>query len=168
MITTVFVIYLAFGEFCYFIYGDALNTPLITSNLPASSPVSWIIKILFTINLIFSYPLILYPANIIIESYVFSKLQFSIMRKWLKNLYRTVMVAFTVVIALLLGNKLGSFLAFLGAFACTPIAFTLPTLFHYKLCAETKCEKILDLTLLVISLIIMVFCTGFSIYAWNK
>lgn len=32
--TTVFVLYTAFGEFCYFVYGKSLVLPLITSYLP--------------------------------------------------------------------------------------------------------------------------------------
>ena len=167
VITTVFILYLAFGLFCFFVYGSALATPLITSNLPPTNPVSWVIKILFCFNLIFSYPLVIYPANMIIESYLFGKMPFSTFRKWLKNLYRTIMVGFTVIIALLLGNALGSFLALLGAFSCTPIAFTLPALFHYKLVAKTGLARTVDLLLIIVSLFIMIFCSAFSIYTWN-
>ena len=74
----------------------------------------------------------------IIEGYLFGHMPKSPKRQWSKNAYRTVMVAFTVVVAELLGDNLGQFLSLLGAFCCTPVAFTLPTLFHYKLCAKTK------------------------------
>jgi proton-coupled amino acid transporter len=84
-----------------------------------------------------------------------------------KNIYRASIVAFTVVISLLMGDTLDKFLSLLGAVACTPIAFTLPTLFHYKLCAKTKSERIIDLIIIGVSLFIMVFCSAFTLITWN-
>jgi proton-coupled amino acid transporter len=63
VLTTVFLLYTFFGEFCYIIYGSAITKPLITSNLPEGDPVVSIIKVLFCINLFFTYPLVIYPAN---------------------------------------------------------------------------------------------------------
>jgi len=75
VLTTVFVTYLGFGEICYLIYGNLVaHEPLITSIIGNSNPVVWVIKILFSINLFFTYPLIIHPANIIIESYLFGKM----------------------------------------------------------------------------------------------
>ena len=71
VLTTVLVVYCFFGEYCLFVYGDLLNDPIITANLPPSSVFVWIIKIGFCFNLIFTYPLVIYPANMIIESYVY-------------------------------------------------------------------------------------------------
>lgn len=76
------------------------------------------------------------------------------------------MVAFTIVLALSLGDSLNQFLSLLGSLACTPIAFTLPALFHYKLCAETRKDKIIDFVIIGISLFIFVFCSAFNIYSW--
>ena len=78
------------------------------------------------------------------------------------------MVIFTIIFSLWMGPMLDQFLSLLGGLACTPIAFTLPTLFHYKLCAETKRQKIIDISIIILSLIIMVFCTGFCLYHWHK
>ena len=50
------LLYVSFGEYCLFIYGDLLATPLITDNLP-QNVVVYIIKIFFSINLVFTYPL---------------------------------------------------------------------------------------------------------------
>jgi proton-coupled amino acid transporter len=166
--TTVFVGYAAFGEFCYFVYGNKITTPLITENLPPGNAFASVIKVLFCINLVFTYPLVLYPANIIIEGYLFGHMPKSKKRQWSKNVYRGLMVAFTIVVAVLLGESLDKFLALLGAVGCTPIAFTLPAFFHYKLVAKTKKEKNIDIALIVISLLIMIFCTGFCIATWNK
>jgi solute carrier family 36 (proton-coupled amino acid transporter) len=70
VLVTVMVLYVSFGQFCLFVYGDEIQSPLITTNLP-KGVVVYIIKILFAINLFFTYPLQIYPANIIIESYLY-------------------------------------------------------------------------------------------------
>lgn len=48
-----------------------------------------------------------------------------------------VLVGATVVVTVLLKDKLDKFLSILGAVTCTPIAFTFPALFHFKAVAET-------------------------------
>lgn len=70
VLLTVMILYVGFGEFCLFVYGSLIEKPLITANLP-SGPVVWVIKIFFSINLIFTYPLQLHPASVIIESYIY-------------------------------------------------------------------------------------------------
>ena len=72
----------------------------------------------------------------------------------------------TIVVALSIYNKLESFLSIVGSVSCTPIAFTLPAWFHYKACAKDLKWKIIDITIILISLFILVFCTIFSIINW--
>lgn len=68
------VMYVIFGEFCVFTYSGNLSfmtDPLITGSMP-DGPVSWVVKILFMFNLLASYPLVIYPANMVVESYLYS------------------------------------------------------------------------------------------------
>lgn len=97
--------------------------------------MGYIVKILFCFNLFFTYPLVVYPANIIVEGYLFGHMPKCKKRQLYKNIHRTVVVIFTIVVALLMGDHLDKFLSLLGALACTPAAFVLPTMFHYKLVA---------------------------------
>lgn len=99
VLLTVMLLYVSFGEYCLFIYGELLKTPLITDNLPQNAVV-YVIKIFFSINLVFTYPLQLHPASIIIESYIFKGMPKSPKRMWLKNLLRTILVMFTVIFCL--------------------------------------------------------------------
>jgi proton-coupled amino acid transporter len=71
VLATVFVLYTSFGTYCYFVYGDQLVDPLITANLQPQGLLVYIIKVAFSINLVLTFPLTVYPANIIIESYLF-------------------------------------------------------------------------------------------------
>lgn len=169
VLLTVMLLYVSFGEYCLFIYGDLLQTPLITDNLPKEGIVVYLIKILFSINLVFTYPLQLHPASTIIESYLFRGMNKSPKRMWLKNLSRTILVLFTVIFCLSLGNSLDKFISVLGSLACTPISFTLPCIFHLKLFANelTPRQRYIDYAIIALSLFIMVFCTGFTLWNWN-
>ena len=65
------IFYVFFSEYMIFGYGaDKVSYPLITESLPRKSPVTYIIKVLFCIMLLFTYPLQIYPANNVIESYL--------------------------------------------------------------------------------------------------
>lgn len=91
-------------------------------------------------------------------------------RQWLKNLSRTLLVAFTVLFCLSLGNNLDKFISVLGSLACTPISFTLPCIFHLKLFEGelTKRQVYIDYFIIGFSIFITFFCTGFTIYHWNS
>jgi proton-coupled amino acid transporter len=134
------ILYVSFGEYCLFIYGDLLKKPLITDNLPTGIVVQ-LVRIFFSINLIFTYPLQLHPASIIMESYLFRNMEKSKKRTWLKNLFRTAIVLFTVIFCLSLKDSLDKFISVLGSLACTPISFTLPCIFHLKLYANELTPK---------------------------
>ena len=101
VLMTVMILYTGFGEFNYCAYGGQLEDPLITTYLDQGVLV-WIIKIFFSINIIFTYTLMIFPANIIIEGYVYRNMEKSFKRQMLKNLTRSIMVAFTVTFCLLL------------------------------------------------------------------
>jgi len=80
-------------------------------------------------------------------------------RTWFKNITRSLLVAFTVGLTLGIGKKIGKFVGIIGALTCTPIAFTWPSLFHYKLAAKNKTEKLFDIILFIFSLFIFVYST---------
>lgn len=84
-----------------------------------------------------------------------------------KNLTRTCIVASSCVVALLIYDKLDRFLSITGALTCTPIAFTLPALFHFKACAETTKQKVIDMSIVVVTSGIGLYCTTFAILTFN-
>lgn len=66
------IIYIGFTEFVVFGFGPtSLTKPLITDSLPPQSIVTYLVKIAFSFNLICSYPLVIHPANLIMEGYLF-------------------------------------------------------------------------------------------------
>lgn len=172
VVCTVMVLYTGFGTFNYFVYGDLLVDPLITTNLSdvgtkGGNILVYTIKFMFSFNVIFTYALLIFPVNTIVESYVFKGMPKSRKRMWLKNLLRTVIVIFTVIICISLGDTTDKFLSLIGTLASTPVSITIPCLFHYILCSPTKNQKIVDIGLIILSGFILVFCSGFTLYHWK-
>jgi amino acid permease len=102
----------------------------------------------------------------IIEGYIFKGWPKSRKRQMLKNVSRAFIILATIVTALSIYNKLESFLGIVGSLTCTPIAFTLPAWFHFKVCAKDLKWKIIDGSILALSLVIMVYCTTYAIIDW--
>ena len=168
VLTTVFALYTSFGTYCYFIYGDKLVDPLITANLEPQGLLVYLIKIVYSINLVITFPLTVYPANIIIESYICRDMPPSKKRSFYKNLSRTLVSLVGVGTCIAVGHGVDKFISLSGTLACTPISFLLPALFHLKLVKPlTKLQRIIDYTVIVISLLIQIFCTSFTIVTWN-
>ena len=84
-----------------------------------------------------------------------------------KNATRTALVGLTIILTYAIGKKLDKFLAIVGSLTCTPIAFTFPALFHLKACAETPKQKCIDISIVVLSMVILVFCTILGVYHWG-
>ena len=164
------VFYVFFGNFWYFVYGyETLDeSPLITSVQPQKSIPLMIVKMIWIINLILTYPLQIHPANMVIESYIFKNWKKSWKRTWFKNLWRTILVIFTVVLSVALLDTLDKLESINGAFAWIPIAFLLPSLFHYKLIANTTFEKAIDLIICVFAIILQIIWTVVTFIFWNE
>ena len=93
------VIFTAFGEFCYFVFGDDLDgKPLITEALPAG-PVVWTLKLLYCINVVVTIALQMHPANSIIEGYVYKDVEKEDRKRNFQNLLRLASLSVTIVVA---------------------------------------------------------------------
>lgn len=101
-------------------------------------PISWIVKILFMFNLFSSYPLVIYPANNVVESYLYAGWPKTRKRQMCKNLNRAVLCFITVILAIIIYHSIDKFLSVTGALTCMPIAFIYPALFHYRAAADKK------------------------------
>ena len=55
-------IYIAFSYCCYYAWGSGLDEPVVTEMLPADNTFVQIMKMLFAVNLMISYPLTIAPV----------------------------------------------------------------------------------------------------------
>lgn len=159
-------IYVVMAVYCVTSYGDSLTTPLITDKL-GPNPFSWVIKILFCVNVMTSFPFILLPVHLIFENALYHDWPKSRQRQMLKNLNRTVLVAMIVGLTIALKHKLDQFVSLLGALTCAPIAFILPAMFHLKVCSHDLRTRLMNYSIIVFGGVVFIFCTGLGIVNWN-
>ncbi len=158
VVSAICIFYIVFAEFCNLAYGDFTHIILITDALPPTSFVTYSMKILYTINLFCSYPLMMSPAINLIESYIFkAETKPTSGRMWAQNAIRTGLVVFTIVLALVIYDYITLFIGLISAATCSPLAFTLPSLFHYKLKGGNKAHLAIAIitTLLTIYMIVI-------------
>ena len=162
-------IYLFFGNLMYFSFGKERvgEEPLITEIMPTKDIPIALVDVIWIINLLITFPLVLHPASMVIESYIFGKMKKGIPRKWLKNFSRTICVGFVVALSVTLLSTMDKLESVNGSFACIPLAFLLPSIFHYKLVAKTKFEKIIDLAVAAFSFGLMISCSVITLIYWN-
>lgn len=67
------VIYAVFSSLCYYTWGGDLNEPVVTEMLPADNRFVQIMKMLFCLNLVFSYPLSIVPTFNTLEALILGK-----------------------------------------------------------------------------------------------
>ena len=137
-VTFIAILYIVFGEFTLLAWGStpSFDEPLITASLPEESIITYMVKILFSINLLFSYPLVIHPANLVIETWFFEGWAKTRKRQMSKNLSRSIVVAVSCVVALAVYDKLDLLLSLTGAMTCIPVAFLIPAALHLKLIAK--------------------------------
>lgn len=105
------------------------------------------------------------PAVNLVEGFIFDKnSQPTKTRYWQQNAVRFGMVTFTIVLALLIYNYISLFIEVIAAATCSPLAFTLPALFHYKLKGGNKCHLIIAISTTILTVIMVIQ----SIYALIK
>jgi len=162
------VLFTGFGEFCLFVYGakELEGKPLITMNLP-DGPVIYALKAIFSINVIISIGLCTLPANIIIEGYIYKR-QDTPRAFWFINVQRTLILGASVVLCIVLGNTLDKFNSVIGTVTATPVVFMIPCIAHYRLCNPPLWQKAVDGLVVVFALVVLVYCTGFTLWTWNE
>ena len=175
-----------FASVVYSAYGSQVQI-IVTANLPPGMIV--LVQIAYSIALLFSFPLMLYPVISIIESRTLpesSKRNASMKVK--KNMLRTSLVLTTALVAWAGRDKLDNFVALVGGFCSAPLALIYPVAMHTCLTrkktprgfqlspssvsrgAPQVGSSPFGLTINVVvgllGLLISIFATGFAIYTW--
>ena len=63
-----------------------------------------VLKVMFSMNLIFSYPLVIYPAHIVLEENLYAGWPKTRRRQIFKNLNRSLLVLFTIIVSVLMAS----------------------------------------------------------------
>ncbi|KAF9567686.1 neutral amino acid transporter [Mortierella alpina] len=167
-ITVVALIFGSVGALCYAAFGSNIQT-IVLLNLPIRDGMTVTVEILYTLAIILSVPLMLSPASRILGEGIFGDRSggADIKVKMQKNLLRVVLICCCALLSFAIGGpNLDKFVSFVGSVACMPLCFIFPALYHYKACAKTTKEKVLDVVLGVFGVIAMVFTLYITVRSW--
>jgi len=161
-ITFVFV---SIGALLYAATGSSVET-VILLNLPKSS-ITDIIQLLYSLAILLSTPLQLFPAIRILENTLFVRSgKFSRKIKWEKNVFRFFLVFFTGLVAYCGADDLDKFVALTGSVACVPLVYIFPPLLHMHIVQRGSLYYYLDIILAIFGLCMMLYTSGSTIISW--
>jgi proton-coupled amino acid transporter len=148
------------GAICYVTFGSDVQT-VVLSNLPQDSKMTRTVQLLYSFSIAFSVPLQLFPAIRILEQGLVPNLdgKKNRLHKWQKNVFRAGLVILMSVVSYGGSSSLDKFVSLIGSFACVPLSFMYPSIFHYKAVATTRWVKMKDLFLFFLGFVMMVYVT---------
>ncbi|BGP50944.1 hypothetical protein JCM10450v2_006870 [Rhodotorula kratochvilovae] len=153
------VLFASGGVLAYLAYGSDIQT-VVFINLPQDDKFVSASQFLYSIAILLSTPLQLFPAVRIMENGIFAPAKSgkrSLKVKWEKNMFRTLAVVGCSILAWAGAKDLDKFVSLIGSVACVPLGFAFPPLLHLKACAHTRKQKAIDIALLTFGLVAAVF-----------
>jgi proton-coupled amino acid transporter len=163
IITTLFI---SIGALSYAAYGSHTRTVVIL-NLPQDDKFVNAVQFLYSLAILLSTPLQLFPAIRIMENELFSRSgKYNPYIKWQKNVFRFCLVVMCALIAWGGAGDLDKFVALVGSFACVPLVYVYPPLLHLKAVARKPWQRIADYAVCCFGVVGCVYTTALSIYLW--
>lgn len=160
------IVFLSMGALSYAAFGSQTKTVIIL-NLPQDNKFVNGVQFIYSLAILFSTPLQIYPAIEITSQQLFSRTgKYNPYVKWKKNCFRFLMVAFCATVAWLGANDLDKFVSLVGSFACIPLVYIYPPMLHYRAVARTSFARILDIIVGILGLVGMVYTTALTVNSW--
>ncbi|KAJ3240723.1 neutral amino acid transporter [Chytriomyces hyalinus] len=165
-ITFIGTIFIVIGATGYLTFGNAVET-IIFLNMPKDSRLVQTLQFFYAIAIILSFPLCVYPSIRITESAIFGLAdgKSSMLVKWQKNLMRTIFVMFLAFVAWTGSSHLDKFVSLVGCFACIPLSFIYPSIFHYHI-TPNPWVKAKDIGIALFGLAALVYTTYITVSQW--
>ncbi|KAI5294832.1 neutral amino acid transporter [Ascosphaera acerosa] len=160
------VVFVSMGMSGYAAFGSKTETVVIL-NLPQDDAFVNSVQFLYSVAILLSTPLQLFPAIRILENGLFTRSgKYNPGIKWKKNSFRFVLVIFCATVAWIGAADLDKFVALVGSFACVPLVYVYPPLLHLKI-ASNALSKVSDIVLAAVGLAGCLYTTGISIASWG-
>jgi proton-coupled amino acid transporter len=120
------VIFVSAGALSYAAYGSKTKT-VVLLNMPQDNKFVNAVQFIYSLAILLSTPLQIYPAIEITSQQLFSRTgKYNPYVKWKKNFFRFFMVAVCACIAWAGAGDLDKFVSLVGSFACIPLVFVYP------------------------------------------
>ncbi|KAF1920022.1 transmembrane amino acid transporter protein-domain-containing protein [Ampelomyces quisqualis] len=160
------VIFLTAGALSYAAFGSKTKT-VVLLNMPQDNKFVNAVQFIYSLAILLSTPLQIYPAIEITSQQLFSRTgKYNPYVKWKKNFFRFFMVAVCACIAWAGAGDLDKFVSLVGSFACIPLVFIYPPMLHYRAVARTSRARLMDILLGFIGVVGMVYTTTLTINQW--
>lgn len=120
------VVFLSMGALSYAAYGSKTETVVIL-NLPQDDKLVNSVQFMYSLAILLSTPLQIFPAVRILETELFTRSgKYNPYIKWQKNVFRFFIVMLCAAIAWGGADDLDKFVALVGNFACIPLVYIYP------------------------------------------
>ncbi|KAL8707906.1 MAG: hypothetical protein Q9220_007126 [cf. Caloplaca sp. 1 TL-2023] len=141
------VVFVSMGALSYAAFGSSTKT-VVLLNLPQDDKFVNAVQFLYSLAIILSTPLQLFPAIRIIENELFTRSGKNDFRiKTGKNVFRFCLVMICALIAWGGAGDLDKFVAIIGTFCCLPLVYVYPALLHFRAVAQTRWQQVIDVIL---------------------
>ncbi|OJD31134.1 transmembrane amino acid transporter [Diplodia corticola] len=160
------VIFVSMGALSYAAFGSKTKTVIIL-NMPQDNKFVNGVQFIYSLAILLSTPLQIFPAIEIASQQLFSKTgKFNPWVKWKKNFFRFFMVMCCALIAWVGAGDLDKFVSLVGSFACIPLVYIYPPLLHYRAVSRTFWQRFADISLIVVGMVMMLYTTALTINSW--
>lgn len=160
------VVFVTMGAISYAAYGSKTET-VVLLNLPQDDKLVNGVQLLYSVAILLSTPLQIFPAVRIVETELFTRSgKYNPYIKWQKNIFRFFVVTLCAAISWGGADNLDKFVALVGNFACIPLVYIYPPLLHYRAVARNRAWKIADVVLCVFGFFAMAYATSLTIMSW--
>ena len=120
------IVFVGIGALSYAAFGSSTKT-VVLLNLPQDDKFVNAVQLLYSLAILLSTPLQLFPAIRIMESELFSRSgKHNRHIKWKKNIFRFFLVICCALIAWGGAGDLDKFVSLVGSFACVPLIYVYP------------------------------------------
>ena len=132
VMTIITVVFTAIGALSYAAFGSSTKT-VVLLNLPQDDKFVNGVQLLYSLAILLSTPLQLFPAIRITENGLFTRSgKYHPYIKWKKNGFRFFLVAVCAAIAYGGAADLDKFVALIGSFACVPLVMIYPVSLYFS------------------------------------
>lgn len=155
----VMILFTTSGALSYMAFGSATETVVIT-NMPQDNRFVQALLFLYSIAILLSTPLQLFPAVSVLERGLFSRRsgKYNTKIKLEKNLFRAATVLVACFAAWLGSDSLDVFVSFIGSVFCVPLCFIFPPLLSLRAMPDRSFwNKMIDYSILTFGIFAVVF-----------
>ncbi|KAI7818085.1 transmembrane amino acid transporter protein-domain-containing protein [Gamsiella multidivaricata] len=175
VLTVVCVLLVSFGALGYAAYGANVQT-IVLDDLPRETGGEKAgknaIQLLYIIAIFLTTPLMLFPCIRIIEHMVFRAAGTGPRTKarLIKENIVRIIIDFAVAAVAYAGyTKLDIFISFVGSFACAPLLFIFPPLFHFKAFPNQPIwRKVSDIVLILFGFLVFFYTLVITIQSFSN